>query len=202
LSESTEQTNAEATEEQVEAVAEESAEQADATAEAQEADVVEAADSDEQPEEVEASAEGEEADEEPEGVVKKFDNPNLKWYIVNVRTSCESTAKASIEERARSKGMEKHFGNILVPAENVVELVKGKKATRSKKFFPGYIFVQMEMVDEAWHLVKNASKVTGFVGGGARPPEVPESQVTQVTQQMETGVEKRFQKSSSLWANQ
>lgn len=117
-------------------------------------------------------------------------NPNLRWYIVNTRTSCEHLAKASIEERVRSLGHEAMFGQILVPAENVVELVKGKKATRSRKFFPGYIFVQMELNDETWHLVKNASKVTGFVGNKQRPPEVPENEVLRVTRQMETGAEK------------
>lgn len=119
---------------------------------------------------------------------------NLKWYIVNTQTSCEGTAKASIEERARSLGVENKFGQILIPSENVVELVKGKKATRSRKFFPGYIFVQMELTDETWHLVKNASKVTGFVGGKVRPPEVPEHEVLRVTKQMETGAEKAIPK--------
>lgn len=121
-------------------------------------------------------------------------NQNFKWYIVNTQTSCEATAKASIEERARSLGFEAKFGDILIPAENVVELVKGKKATRSRKFFPGYIFVQMELTDETWHLVKNASKVTGFVGGKTRPPEVPEHEVLRVTKQMETGAEKAIPK--------
>lgn len=113
-----------------------------------------------------------------------------KWYIVNVQTGCENTAKASIEERARSHKMEHMIGDILIPAENVVELVKGKKATRSKKFFPGYIFVKMNLTDETWHLVKNATKVTGFVGGKVRPPEVPEHEVMRVAKQMEVGAEK------------
>lgn len=115
---------------------------------------------------------------------------NFKWYIVNTQSGCEATAKASIEERARSLGMEADFGQILIPSENVVELVKGKKATRSKKFFPGYIFIQMNMNDKAWHLVKNASKVSGFVGGKVKPPEVPEAEVLRVTRQMEVGAEK------------
>lgn len=143
--------------------------------------------------EVEAAAE-EEEEPEPEPAIKVYDNPAFKWYIVNVRTSCENTAKAQIEERATSKGLLEKFGNILVPAENVVELVKGKKATRSRKFFPGYIFVQMDLTDETWHLVKSCSKVTGFVGGGKRPPEVPEHEVMKVTQQMETGAEKAIPK--------
>lgn len=118
----------------------------------------------------------------------------LKWYIVNTQTSCEAIAKASIEERARSLGLQQNFGQILIPAESVVELVKGKKATRSRKFFPGYIFVQMNLTNETWHMVKNASKVTGFVGGKVRPPEVPEEEVMRVTKQMETGAEKPIPK--------
>jgi transcription termination/antitermination protein NusG len=108
-----------------------------------------------------------------------------KWYIINVQTGCEATAKSAIEERIRSNKMETQFGEILIPAENVVELVKGQKTTKSRKFFPGYIFVNMVLSDNTWHLVKNSSKVTGFVGGGkTRPPEVPEAEVMRVTQQM------------------
>jgi transcriptional antiterminator NusG len=120
----------------------------------------------------------------------KKDTSKLKWYIVNTQTSCEAIAKHSIEERIRSLHLEDKFGEILIPSENVVELVKGKKATRSRKFFPGYIFVQMLMDDETWHIVKNASKVTGFVGGKVKPPEVPEEEVMRVTKQMALGAEK------------
>jgi transcription termination/antitermination protein NusG len=109
-----------------------------------------------------------------------------KWYIVNTQTGCEQTAKTAILERIKSHKMEKMFGEILIPAENVVELVKGQKKERSRKFFPGYIFVQMILNDETWHLVKHSSKVSGFVGGGkSRPPEVPENEVLRVTQQMQ-----------------
>lgn len=118
----------------------------------------------------------------------------MKWYIVNTQTSCENTAKTSIEKKAREQKLEHLIGQILIPAENVVELVKGKKATRSRKFFPGYIFVQMVLTDESWHLVKNASKVTGFVGGKIKPPEVPEEEVMRVARQMETGAEKPIAK--------
>lgn len=128
--------------------------------------------------------------EQGENEVTLNQNPNLRWYIVNTQTSCENVAKKAIEERIRSKGVEQYFGEILVPAENVVELVKGKKATRSRKFFPGYIFVQMELSDNTWHLVKSSSKVTGFVGGKGRPPEVPAEEVARVTKQMEVGAEK------------
>lgn len=111
-----------------------------------------------------------------------------KWYIVNVQTGCEATAKAAIEERIKFNKMEGMFGDILIPAENVVELVKGQKTTKSRKFFPGYIFVNMVLSDQSWHLVKNSSKVGGFVGSSGnaktRPPEVPEAEVLRVTQQM------------------
>jgi transcription termination/antitermination protein NusG len=114
-----------------------------------------------------------------------------KWYIINVQTSSENTAKNAIEERIKTTKMESFFGEILIPAENVVELVKGQKTTKSRKFFPGYIFVQMFLNDQTWHLVKNASKVTGFVGGAkTRPPEVPEAEVMRVTQQMAGVAEK------------
>ncbi len=114
-----------------------------------------------------------------------------KWYIVNVQTSCENTAKKAIEEKIKSSKMEDFFGEILIPAESVVELVKGQKQTKSRKFFPGYIFVQMFLNDETWHLVRSSSKVTGFVGGTkTRPPEVPEAEVFRVTQQMAGVAEK------------
>jgi len=129
-------------------------------------------------------------DGKEETVQPKRDTSHLKWYIVNTQTSCEAIAKQSIEERIRSLHLEEKFGEILIPSENVVELVKGKKATRARKFFPGYIFVQMVMEDSTWHVVKNASKVTGFVGGKVKPPEVPEEEVMRVAKQMALGAEK------------
>ncbi len=118
-----------------------------------------------------------------------------KWYIVNVQTSCEAIAKAAIQERVTSQQMQDSFGEILIPSENVVELVKGKKATRSKKFFPGYIFVQMVMNEKTWHTVKNSAKVTGFIGGST-PKPVTEEEVSRVSQQMQSGAEKPKVKAS------
>jgi transcriptional antiterminator NusG len=112
-----------------------------------------------------------------------------KWYIVNTQTSCENVAKTAIEERITTKGMQEYFGDILVPSENVVQLIKGKKQTRARKFFPGYIFVNMVMSDTTWHLVKSASKVTGFIGGQS-PQPVPQHEVEKVTKQMVEGTEK------------
>lgn len=109
-----------------------------------------------------------------------------KWYVINVQTGCEGIAKNSIEERIRSLNMQESFGDILVPTETVVQLGKGgQKVNRSKKFFPGYIFVNMEMKEETWRLVKGSSKVSGFVGGTnkTKPPEVTEAEVLRITQQ-------------------
>ncbi len=118
-----------------------------------------------------------------------------KWYIVNVQTSCEGIAKSAIQERVEAKGMGDLFGEILVPTENVVQLIKGKKQNRVKKFFPGYIFIQMFLNDDTWHLVRGSSKVTGFVGRSSnqKPMPVPEEQVTRITN-MESGAIKSITK--------
>lgn len=117
-----------------------------------------------------------------------------KWYIVNVQSSCENTAKTALEERIKTQDMEELFGDVLVPSEEVVKMVKGKKSTRSKKFFPGYIFVSMVMNDKTWHLVKDTAKVSGFLGGGTStakaPSPIPEEEVMRITQQMQDGAEK------------
>jgi transcription termination/antitermination protein NusG len=115
---------------------------------------------------------------------------DLKWYIVNTHSGSESSAKASLEEKIRLKKMDGYFGQILIPQENVVELVKGKKATRSRKFFPGYMFVQMKLSDSSWHLVKSVNKITGFLGPNNKPTEVPETEVLKITKQMESGAER------------
>lgn len=113
-----------------------------------------------------------------------------KWYIVNTLSGQEARAKAAIEERIKKLKMEDKFGEILIPSESVVQLVKGQKQTTSRKFFPGYIFVNMFLDEGSWHLVKGTSKVTGFVGGSTKPPAVPEDEVKRITQQMVIGAEK------------
>lgn len=123
------------------------------------------------------------------GTLEKKPVGEKKWYIVNCTTGCENTAKTAIEERIRSLKKEDFFGEILIPQENVVELVKGQKQTKARKFFPGYIFVQMFMNETNWHLVQGASKVTGFIGG-SKPKPVPDNEVKRVAQQMVTGAEK------------
>lgn len=110
-----------------------------------------------------------------------------KWYVVHTFSGYEHKTKAALEERIKTLGRQDLFGEILVPAEKVVELVRGKKRTASRKFFPGYILVQMELNDETWHIVKETPKATGFVGGGTEPPSVSEEEVKEITRQMEEG---------------
>lgn len=113
-----------------------------------------------------------------------------QWYIVHTFSGYEQKAKAALEERIKALGKQDSFGEILVPVEKVVELVKGKKKTSSRKFFPGYILVQMELNDDTWHVVKETPKITGFVGGSTNPPPVSDEEVRAITQQMEEGAVK------------
>ena len=112
------------------------------------------------------------------------------WYVVHTYSGFEAKAKLALEDRIKTAKKENMFGEILVPAENVVELVKGQKKTTSRKFFPGYILVKMVLTDETWHIVKNTPKITGFVGGTTHPPAVPEEEVLKVTNQMTVGAAK------------
>src|SRR3989338_3657034 len=96
------------------------------------------------------------------------------WYIVHVYSGYEAKVKEALFERVRQHKMEGKFDEILIPSELVVEMKKGERKTRAKKFFPGYVFVKMELSNETWHLVKNTPKVTGFVGDSTNPPVVPE----------------------------
>ena len=113
-----------------------------------------------------------------------------KWYVVHTLSGFEQKAKAALEEKIKTLGKQDLFGEILIPAEKVVELIKGKKKTSSRKFFPGYLLVQMELNDETWHVVKGTPKVTGFVGGSTQPPSVSEEEVKEITHQMEEGAVK------------
>lgn len=115
-------------------------------------------------------------------------NPNLKWYVVHTYSGYENRAKLSLEERIKQSHAEHSFGQVLVPTENVVELSKGgQKKTSRRKFFPGYMLVQMELNDGTWHLVKSTPKITGFVGSAVSPPSIPESEVLRLTQQIDEG---------------
>jgi transcription termination/antitermination protein NusG len=112
---------------------------------------------------------------------------NLKWYVVHTYSGYEQKAKIALLERIRQHKMENLFGEVLIPSENVIELVRGEKKTTSRKFFPGYMLVRMVLSDTTWHLVKSTPKITGFVGNAVTPPAVPEEEVSRITNQMQEG---------------
>ncbi|MDO9053762.1 MAG: transcription termination/antitermination protein NusG [Gallionella sp.] len=115
----------------------------------------------------------------------------MNWYVVHTYSQFEKSVSRALAERIQREGMQDKFGQILVPVEEVVELKAGQKVTSERKFFPGYVLVEMEMTDESWHLVKNTPKVTGFLGGSAmRPTPISEKEVQNIMQQMQAGVEK------------
>src|SRR5512143_991235 len=109
------------------------------------------------------------------------------WYVIHTYSGYEHKAKAALEERIRTLGKQEQFGDVLVPAEKAVELVKCRKKTSSRKFFPGYILVNMELNDETWHIIKSTPKVTGFVGDATNPAPISEAEVQDITNQMAEG---------------
>ncbi len=113
----------------------------------------------------------------------------MKWYGVHVYSGYENKVKLNLEERIRALGAEELFGEVLIPSETVVELKNGERKTSTRKFFPGYILVQMELTNETWHVVKDTPKVTGFVGGATNPPAIPDEEVAKITTRMEEGAE-------------
>jgi transcriptional antiterminator NusG len=116
---------------------------------------------------------------------------NLRWYVVHAYSGMEKAVERNIRERIERSGMQSKFGRILVPTEEVVELKNGKKSVSERRFFPGYVLVEMLMDDETWHLVKHTSKVTGFVGGAKnRPAPISEAEVMKIVNQMQEGIEK------------
>ncbi|MBA4795652.1 transcription termination/antitermination protein NusG [Phenylobacterium sp.] len=115
---------------------------------------------------------------------------NHKWYIVHAYSNFEKKVKESILEQARSQGLEDQFSEVLVPTEDVVEIRRGRKINTERKFFPGYVLVKMNLTDEAYHLIKNTPKVTGFLGSGAKPMPVSEKEVARIIGAIEEGVER------------
>mgnify|MGYP000662178976 CR=1 FL=1 len=97
-------------------------------------------------------------------------NPDLRWYVVHAYSGMEKAVERNIRERIERAGMQDKFGRILVPTEEVVEMKAGQKRKSERKFFPGYVLVEMEMADDTWHLVKECPKVMGFIGGTADKP--------------------------------
>ncbi|MDI6890602.1 MAG: transcription termination/antitermination protein NusG [Thermodesulfovibrionales bacterium] len=123
------------------------------------------------------------------------------WYVVHTYSGYEEKVKLTIEERRDKGGLEEKISRILIPTERVIELRGGKKREIDKKFYPGYILVEMEMDDETWHLVRNTPRVTGFVGG-TKPVALSEEEVAVILQQIEKGpmpmVKTRFQKGEQV----
>jgi transcriptional antiterminator NusG len=118
-------------------------------------------------------------------------NPDLRWYVVHAYSGMEKAVERNIKERIARSGMEDRFGRILVPMEEVVEVRNGQKRTTERKFFPGYVLVEMVMDDDTWHLVKHTNKVTGFVGGAKnRPAPISEEEVMKIVNQMQEGSDK------------
>ncbi len=114
---------------------------------------------------------------------------SLKWYIVHTYSGHENKARLTLLERVRNANLNDFFGDVLVPTESVMELVKGQRRTTTRKFFPGYMFVQMVMEDRTFHLVKNTPKITGFLGG-TKPTPVPEKQITGLQANITEGKQK------------
>ena len=116
---------------------------------------------------------------------------NKRWYVIHAYSGMEKAVERNLRERIDRSEMQEKFGRILVPMEEVVELKNGKKAVTERRFFPGYVLVEMEMADDSWHLVKHTNKVTGFVGGAKnRPSPISEAEVMKIVNQMQEGVEK------------
>jgi len=114
-----------------------------------------------------------------------------RWYVVHAYSGMEKSVGRAIQERVDRAGMQDKFGKILVPTEEVVEMKNGQRTLTQRRFFPGYVLVEMEMDDDTWHLVKHTNKVTGFVGGaGNRPSPISEKEVQAILDQMQEGVEK------------
>ncbi len=114
-----------------------------------------------------------------------------RWYVVHAYSGFEKSVQRALVERITRAGMQDKFGQVLVPVEEVVEMKNGQKSISERKFFPGYVLVEMDMDDDSWHLVKSTPKVTGFVGGtSTKPTPISEKEVNKIMQQVQDGVEK------------
>lgn len=132
-----------------------------------------------------------EVDSSPVLAVDSSYNPDMRWYIVHAYSGMEKAVERNIAERVARADMASKFGRVLVPTEEVVEMKNGQRKTTERRLFPGYVFVEMVMDDESWHLVKHTSKVTGFVGGAKnRPAPISEEEVQKIVSQMQEGTDK------------
>jgi transcription termination/antitermination protein NusG len=115
----------------------------------------------------------------------------LRWYVVHAYSNFENKVKQALEERIKRDGMENYFGKILVPTEEVVEMRMGQQRKSERKFYPGYVLVQMELTDETWHLVKEIPRVLGFIGGVSdRPAPISDKEAMAILSRVEDGVNK------------
>jgi transcriptional antiterminator NusG len=126
----------------------------------------------------------------PSGEAVRGDDKKMKWFIVHTYSGFEDRVKETLRQRAEALDMAESFGEIHIPTETIVEYRGGKKKETQRKFFPGYILVQMEMSDAAWHVVKNTPKVTGFVGSGKNPTPLTQDEVDQILEQVVSAKEK------------
>ena len=115
----------------------------------------------------------------------------LRWYVVHAYSNFENKVKQALEERIKREGLDQYFGKILVPTEEIVEMRMGQQRKSERKFFPGYVLVQMELTDETWHLVKDVPRVLGFIGGTSdRPAPISEKEAMSILNRVEEGVNK------------
>ena len=112
------------------------------------------------------------------------------WYIVHVYSGFEKKVAQSLREKAASQGMEDLFEDVMVPVEEVVEVRRGQKVNAERKFFPGYVLVNMEMTDDAYHLIKNTPKITGILGSGNRPTPISDAEADRIMRQVQEGIER------------
>lgn len=113
----------------------------------------------------------------------------MKWYVVHTYSGHENKARLSLQERVKQLGMDASFGDVLIPTESVLEMKSGQKRTSTRKFYPGYMFVQMDLTEQTYHLVKNTPKITGFLGG-TNPLPVPEKEIEAIHTQVSAGTVK------------
>jgi transcriptional antiterminator NusG len=114
----------------------------------------------------------------------------MRWYVIHVYSGFEKKVAQSIKEQAEQKGMADRFEQVLVPVEEVVEVRRGSKVNAERKFFPGYVLIKMDLNDDAWHMVKNTPKVTGFLGGRGRPSPITDAEAERIMKQVQEGIER------------
>lgn len=132
---------------------------------------------------------GEMSDEITDEIEEDTSQAHMKWYIIHTYSGYENKVKESIEQRFTALNQEILLGEVLIPTENVLEMKNGKKVVTTKKLFPGYIYIRMDLTDEGWHVVKNTPRVTGFIGG-RNPAPLSEDEITSILHQVHQGQEK------------